>query len=242
VARLRALLKLGGDDASLLFDPDLRPEGKEGPLVRSLSAYRTYYERWSATWEAQALLRADAGAGAPELSRAFLEIADPIRYPAARLSTQQVLEIRRLKARVEHERMPRGVDPKRHVKLGPGGLTDVEWTVQLIQLQHAHEIPELRTPRTMEALRAATAAGLISEADSAALAAAWEFAGRIRNTAMLVRGRGSDTIPSDARENAQVAQALGYGRGGASHLVEDWGRTARRARNVMNRLFYGLDD
>lgn len=242
VARLRSLLKLGGDDASLLFDPDLRPEGKEGPLVRTLSAYRTYYERWSATWEAQALLRADVGAGDSELAAKFLEIADPIRYPANQLSTQQVLEIRRLKARVEVERMPRGVDPKRHVKLGPGGLTDVEWTVQLIQLQHAHNTPELRTPRTMEALRAATAAGLIDEADATALGAAWEMAGRIRNTVMLVRGRGSDTIPTDARENAQVAQALGYGRGGASHLVEDWGRTARRARNVMNRLFYGTED
>jgi glutamate-ammonia-ligase adenylyltransferase len=242
VARLRSLLKLGGDDAALLFDPDLRPEGKEGPLVRTLSAYRTYYERWSATWEAQALLRAAAGAGDTELSAKFLEIADPIRYPAAKLSTQQVLEIRRLKARVELERMPRGVDPKRHVKLGPGGLTDVEWTVQLIQLQHAHDIPELRTPRTMEALRAATGAGLIAEADSSALGAAWEMAGRIRNTVMLVRGRGSDTIPTDARENAQVAQAMGYGRGGASHLVEDWGRTARRARNVTNRLFYGTED
>lgn len=241
VARLRALLKIGGDDAALVFDPDLRPEGKEGPLVRTLSAYRTYYERWSATWEAQALLRADAGAGDPELARRFLEIADPIRYPSG-LTMQQVTEIRRLKARVELERMPRGVDPKRHVKLGPGGLSDVEWTVQLMQLQHAHEVPELRTPRTMGALRAALAAGLIEESDATALEAAWEFAGRIRNTAMLVRGKGSDTIPTDARENAQVAQTLGYGHGGASHLVEDWSRTARRARNVVNRLFYGIDD
>ena len=134
--------------------------------------------------------------------------------------------------------MPR----ERHLKLGPGGLSDVEWTVQLLQLQHAHEHPELRTPRTMEALAAATAAGLVTEDDAAALGAAWEFAGRIRNTAMLVRGKGSDTIPTDARENAQVAQALGYGRGGASHLVEDWGRTARHARRVVDRLFYGNVD
>ena len=138
--------------------------------------------------------------------------------------------------------MPRGVDPKRHVKLGPGGLSDVEWTVQLLQLQHAHEFPSMRTPRTMEALRAAATAGLLEESDAAALEAAWEFAGRIRNTAMLVRGKASDTIPTDAREMAQVAQALGYGRGGASHLLDDWGRTARHARNVVNRLFYGIQD
>ncbi len=242
VARLRALLKLGGDDAALGFDADLRPEGKDGALVRTLTSYRTYYGRWSATWEAQALLRAAVGAGDRDLGERFIEIVDPIRYPAEGLSSHQVLETRRLKARVELERMPRGVDPKRHVKLGPGGLSDVEWTVQLLQLQHAHEHPELRTPRTMEALAAATAAGLVTEDDAAALGAAWEFAGRIRNTAMLVRGKGSDTIPTDARENAQVAQALGYGRGGASHLVEDWGRTARHARRVVDRLFYGNVD
>jgi len=242
VTRLRALLKLGGEDAALRFDADLRPEGKEGPLVRTLSAYRRYYERWSATWEAQAMLRAAVGTGDEELGRRFIEVVDPVRYPTGGLSAQQVHEIRRLKARVETERMPRGVDQKRHVKLGPGGLSDVEWTVQLLQLQHAHEVPTMRTPRTMEALRAAVGAGLVGEGDAAALEAAWEFAGRIRNTAMLVRGKGSDMIPTDAREIAQVAQALGYGRGGASHLLDDWGRTARRARNVVDRLFYGLVD
>jgi glutamate-ammonia-ligase adenylyltransferase len=241
LTRLRSLLELGGQEAALRFDADLRPEGKEGPLVRTLSAYRRYYERWSATWEAQAMLRADAGTGDEELGRRFIEIIDPVRYPAGGLSPQQVHEIRRLKARVETERMPRGVDPKRHVKLGPGGLSDVEWTVQLLQLQHAHAVPTMRTPRTMEALRAAVAAGLLEESDAAALEAAWEFAGRIRNTAMLVRGKASDTIPTDARENAQVAQALGYGRGGASHLLDDWGRTARRARNVVDRLFNGIE-
>ena len=242
VTRLRSLLTLGGEDAALRFDADLRPEGKEGPLVRTLSAYRRYYERWSATWEAQAMLRADAGTGDERLGARFIEIIDPVRYPSGGLSLQQVHEIRRLKARVETERMPRGVDPKRHVKLGPGGLSDVEWTVQLLQLQHAHDVATMRTPRTMEALRAAVAAELLDENDAAALEAAWELAGRIRNTSMLVRGKASDTIPTDSRENAQVAQALGYGRGGASHLLDDWGRTARRARNVVNRLFYGLED
>lgn len=242
VSRLRALLKLGGEDAALIFDADLRPEGKEGPLVRTLSAYRRYYDCWSATWEAQAMLRADLGAGDQDLGRCFIEIVDPIRYPSGGLSAQQVHEIRRLKARVEIERMPRGVDPKRHVKLGPGGLSDVEWTVQLLQLRHGAEVVELRTPRTMEALRAAVASGLIGADDAAALEAAWELAGRIRNTAMLVRGKASDVIPTDARETAQVAQALGYSRGGASYLLEDWGRTARRARNVVDRLFYGIED
>jgi len=238
--RVRAMLRQQDKETALELDPDLRPEGKGGPLVRTLSSYRTYYERWSSTWEAQALLRADLGAGDDRVGRAFLALVAPVRYPADGLALSQVIEIRRLKARMESERMPRGVDPSRHVKLGPGGLSDVEWTVQLLQLQHAHRVPELRTTRTLEALRALRNEGLVDDHDGAALEAAWLLAGRIRNMAMLVRGRASDVIPTDAREMAQVAELLGYGRGGASHLYDEWRRLARRAKHVTDRLFFGL--
>ncbi len=238
--RLRSLLKQGGDVA-ITLDPDLRPEGRNGPLVRTLGSYQAYYQRWSATWEAQALLRASAAAGDQDLARRLLAAVDPLRYPAGGLGPQQVVEIRRLKARVETERVPRGVDPKRHLKLGPGGLSDVEWTVQLLQLQHGHEVAGLRTPRTLPALAAAVTAGLVCEPDADALRAAWLLAGRIRNGAMLVRGKPSDQVPTDVRELGQVAQSLGYGRRGASHLMEDWGRVARRSKLVVDRLFWGED-
>ncbi len=240
-SRVRTLLKQGGPDSALTLDADLRPEGKDGPLVRTLSAYRTYYGRWSATWEAQALLRADPGAGDRSIGARFVEIIDPVRYPDGGLTAKQIVDIRRLKARMEAERMPRAVDPKRHVKLGPGGLSDVEWTVQLLQLEHGFEVPALRTPKTLPALQAAAEAGLLDGTDALALRDAWHLAGRIRNASMLVRGRASDTVPTDVRELAQVAQALGYGRGGASHLLDAWARTARRARFVVERLFYGGD-
>ena len=119
-----------------LVDADLRPEGKSGPLVRSLESYAAYYRRWSSAWESQALLRADPVAGDEDLGRRFVELIDPLRYPADGLSDEAVREIRRLKARMEAERMPRGADPTTHAKLGRGGLADVEWTVQLLQLQH----------------------------------------------------------------------------------------------------------
>ena len=124
-------------DPPLLVDADLRPEGRQGPLVRTLASYRAYYGRWSAPWEAQALLRAELGAGDEDLGARFTRMIAEFRYPLDGISPAGVREIRRIKARMEAERMPRGADRARHAKLGPGGLSDVEWTVQLLQLQHA---------------------------------------------------------------------------------------------------------
>ena len=236
---LRSLLDQPAPDPPLVVDPGLRPEGRQGPLVRTLASYRGYYERWSLAWEAQALLRAAPAAGDRELGQRFKALADEFRYPAAGISEASVREIRRLKARMEAERMPRGTDPAMHLKLGPGGLSDVEWVVQLLQLTHAHKVPGLRTTRTLDALAAAMQAGLVGEDDAAALAASWRLATRIRNAVVLLRGRSSDVLPAKQAELAAVARILGYSPDASQDLVEDYRRTARRARAVMERLFYG---
>ncbi|WP_274557727.1 bifunctional [glutamine synthetase] adenylyltransferase/[glutamine synthetase]-adenylyl-L-tyrosine phosphorylase [Streptomyces spiramyceticus] len=239
VAEMRRLLELPTTDPPLLIDADLRPEGKSGPLVRTLASYAAYYRRWSLVWESQALLRAEPIAGDPGLGRRFIELADPLRYPAEGLGEDAVREIRRLKARMESERMPRGADPTLHAKLGRGGLSDVEWTVQLFQMQHGWAEPGLRTTRTREALAAAHAAGLIATEDAQTLDEAWVLATRVRNGVMLVRGRAGDTFPSDGRELAAVARYLGYDPGHVGDMLDDYRRTTRRARAVVEELFYG---
>ncbi|WP_329369019.1 bifunctional [glutamine synthetase] adenylyltransferase/[glutamine synthetase]-adenylyl-L-tyrosine phosphorylase [Streptomyces sp. NBC_01483] len=239
VSEMRRLLQVPSADPPLLIDADLRPEGKSGPLVRTLNSYEAYYRRWSLVWESQALLRAEVVAGEEDLGRRFIELVDPLRYPAEGLGDDAVREIRRLKARMETERMPRGADPTLHTKLGRGGLSDVEWTVQLFQLQHGWVEPGLRTTRTREALGAACAAGLVSGEDAAILDEAWVLATRVRNAVMLVRGRAGDTFPSDGRELAAVGRYLGYGPGHVGDMLEDYRRTTRRARAVVEVLFYG---
>ncbi|WP_336318300.1 bifunctional [glutamine synthetase] adenylyltransferase/[glutamine synthetase]-adenylyl-L-tyrosine phosphorylase [Streptomyces lavendofoliae] len=239
VAEMRRLLQLPTADPPLLIDADLRPEGKSGPLVRTLKSYAAYYRRWSLGWESQALLRAEPMAGDPDLGRRFIELADPLRYPEQGLDEAAVREIRRLKARMETERLPRGADPALHTKLGRGGLSDVEWTVQLLQMCHGHEVPGLRTTRTRPALTAARDAGLITEQDARTLDEAWVLATRVRNGVMLVRGRAGDTFPSGTRELAAVGRYLGYGPGHVGEMVEDYRRTTRRARAVVEELFYG---
>ncbi|WP_053849693.1 bifunctional [glutamine synthetase] adenylyltransferase/[glutamine synthetase]-adenylyl-L-tyrosine phosphorylase [Streptomyces sp. NRRL B-24085] len=239
VSEMRRLLQIPSADPPLLIDADLRPEGKSGPLVRTLTSYAAYYRRWSLAWEAQALLRAEPVAGDADLGRRFVELIDPLRYPAAGLGDDAVREIRRLKARMEAERMPRGADPKLHTKLGPGGLSDVEWTVQLLQMRHGAQVPGLRTTRTRAALAAARDAGFISADDTQVLDEAWVLATRVRNAVMLVRGRAGDTFPAEARELAAVGRYLGYGPGHAGDMLDDYRRTARRARGVVDELFYG---
>ncbi|MFF8590249.1 bifunctional [glutamine synthetase] adenylyltransferase/[glutamine synthetase]-adenylyl-L-tyrosine phosphorylase [Streptomyces sp. NPDC015220] len=239
VAEMRRLLQVPSADPPLLVDADLRPEGKSGPLVRTLTSYGAYYRRWSLVWESQALLRAEPVAGDADLGRRFIELVDPLRYPRGGLGEDAVREIRRLKARMEAERLPRGADPKLHTKLGPGGLSDVEWTVQLLQLRHGADEAGLRTTRTREALAAARAAGLVSQEDASTLDEAWVLASRVRNAVMLVRGRAGDTFPTEPRELAAVGRYLGYGPGHVGDMLDAYRRTARLARGVVEELFYG---
>ncbi|MFC9397103.1 bifunctional [glutamine synthetase] adenylyltransferase/[glutamine synthetase]-adenylyl-L-tyrosine phosphorylase [Streptomyces sp. NPDC057027] len=239
VTEMRRLLQLPTADPPLLIDADLRPEGKSGPLVRTLKSYGAYYRRWSLVWESQALLRAAPMAGDQELADRFIELVDPLRYPAEGLGEDAVREIRRLKARMESERLPRGADPTLHAKLGRGGLSDVEWTVQLLQMRHGWVEPGLRTTRTREALAAAHAAGLIPTEEAQTLDEAWVLATRVRNAVMLVRGRPGDTFPSAPRELAAVGRYLGYEAGHVGEMVDDYRRITRRARAVVEELFYG---
>ncbi len=239
VTEMRRLLELPTADPPLLIDADLRPEGRTGPLARTLKSYEVYYRRWSLVWESQALLRAAPMAGDPDVGRAFVELVDPLRYPVEGLGDDAVREIRRLKARMESERMPRGADPTLHTKLGRGGLSDVEWTVQLMQMQHGWAEPGLRTTRTREALAAACAADLIPADEAQTLDEAWVLASRVRNAVMLVRGRPGDTFPSNPRELAAVGRYLGYEPGHVGDMLEDYRRITRRARAVVEERFYG---
>ncbi|MEZ5097809.1 MAG: bifunctional [glutamine synthetase] adenylyltransferase/[glutamine synthetase]-adenylyl-L-tyrosine phosphorylase [Nocardioides sp.] len=236
---LRRLLALPATDPPLVVDADLRPEGKQGPLVRTLDSYASYYGTWSKTWEFQALLRADAVVGEEEVRRRFTDLIDPLRFPGAGISEADVREVRRIKARVDKERLPRGADPHTHLKLGRGGLADIEWTVQLLQMRYAGTHQALRSTRTLDALAAARDADLVSPEDAEVLDLAWRRVSRVRNAITLVRGKAGDQLPRDSREKAAVASVLGYPAGASDEMVNDYLRDTRRARAVVERVFWG---
>lgn len=234
---LRRALAEPGPDPALEIDADLRPEGRNGPLVRSLASYRSYYERWSATWEAQALLRANPVVGDKELCQKFTHLINPLRWPVSGLSAEEVKEIRRIKARVESERLPRGADPATHLKLGRGGIADVEWAVQYLQMQHAHSISGLRTTSTLQALHAAREAQLISEADAHDLEAAWLLVSTIRDGIVLLRAKPSDLMLKQVGELAGLAHLLGEGSDKGQDLRDRYLRVTRLARKAFERVF-----
>ncbi|MGN7781878.1 bifunctional [glutamine synthetase] adenylyltransferase/[glutamine synthetase]-adenylyl-L-tyrosine phosphorylase [Mycolicibacterium sp. 22603] len=235
--QVRALLGTPSADPPLEVDTGLRPEGRNGPLVRTLASYEAYYSQWAQPWEIQALLRAHRVAGDLELGERFLHLADKTRYPAGGVSAEAVQEIRRVKARVDAERLPRGADPNTHTKLGRGGLADIEWTVQLLQLRYAHEIPALHNTSTLATLDAIGAAELLAEGDIAQLREAWLTATRARNALVLVRGKATDQLPGPGRQLNAVAAAAGWPGGDGGEFLDNYLRVTRRAKNVVRNVF-----
>ena len=236
--RLTSTLLARVKDPLLNFelDLDLRPEGKNGPRIKSLEAYRGYYEKWADTWEFQALTRARPLTGSNELQQAFLELIHPLRYPAE-LSAKQLTEIRRIKARVENERLPQGADPNRHLKLGRGSISDVEWLVQLYQLRFAAEVPALQSLSTLDTIQALVASGKLSAQSAQKLSEAWLLASRIRSAIVLGQDKSIDILPIDRNQLEVTARILELEPGSAAKLEEMYLATTRKARQVFEELF-----
>jgi glutamate-ammonia-ligase adenylyltransferase len=220
------------------IDANLRPEGKKGALARSLSAYRAYYERWAQTWEFQALLKARPVAGDAAVSERFAALIEPFVYRDP-FTEDAVREVRRMKARIERERIPPNEDPSFHLKLGRGSLSDVEFTVQLLQLQHGARHPEIRSTSTIDALHRLRDAGLLEAADADVLEEAYRFCERARNARYLLTGKPGDALPTDGREATRLGRLLGYEHRPQASLRDDYRRVTRRARKVVERVFYG---
>jgi [glutamine synthetase] adenylyltransferase / [glutamine synthetase]-adenylyl-L-tyrosine phosphorylase len=237
--QVRALLGTPSADPPLEVDTGLRPEGRSGPLVRTLASYAAYYEQWAQPWEIQALLRAHRVAGDLELGERFLLMVDKTRYPSGGVSAETVQEIRRIKARVDAERLPRGADPNTHTKLGRGGLADIEWTVQLLQLRYAHNLPALHNTSTLQTLDAIGAAELVAESDVELLRDAWLTATRARNALVLVRGKPTDQLPGPGRQLNAVALAAGWGSDDGGEFLDNYLRVTRRAKGVVRKIFGG---
>lgn len=237
--RLRTRLSRPSQDPPLEVDLDLRPEGRSGPTVRTLASYRNYYRRWGETWEFQALLRATWIAGDKDLGISFLRMIDEFRYPEGGVDQKAVQEVRRMKARVDAERLPRGADRYTHTKLGRGGLADIEWTVQLLTMQHCHQIANLHNTSTLQVLEEIRVAGLLSEYDVEILRDAWIVATRARNAIILSDTKRRDQLPGPGPQLAHVAAAANWDPEDSQGFLDAYLKTTRRARRVIDRVFWG---
>jgi glutamate-ammonia-ligase adenylyltransferase len=237
---MRSLSAITAEGTAFEVDVDLRPEGRSGPLSRTLASYRSYHERWGEPWERQAMLKARHVAGDEELGGGFLQMAQGLAYPE-HFSERDVAAMRRMKARIERERVDRRNDPKRNLKLGPGGLSDVEWTVQLLQQRHGHDHPGVRTTNTMAALDMLQDSGLLEHRDAAWLRDGYRFLTRVRNRLYLLRQRNVDALPKSPDISERLARSLRFGRGGRQEFEEEYRRHTRHVRRVVEQVFYDIE-
>ena len=217
------------------LDADLRPEGRKGYMARSLESFRRYYANWSEPWELLALVKARPVAGDDALLRSFTRLIEPVVWRDV-LPDEMIRDIRSIKARVEAERIPPGEDADFHLKLGHGGLSDVEFLTQLLQLKHGGMVAALRVPGTLQALHRLHEAALLSTADYNALHDSYVFCTRVRLRLHLQEGRVTNSLPTDPDAVARLAASLGFDR--TSELREQYRRYTRRARRTFVQLFY----
>lgn len=251
VKKTMSLLNSVSDSGALNIDLDLRPEGKNGALSKTLESYREYWQKWAAPWERHALVRArvippltgenediETGTKAP-IEAEFQTAITEFVYGHG-LSTSELKQIRLLKARMETERIPRGVAPTQHFKLGPGGLTDVEWLVQVKQLQLGAEYARLRTPNILEALEQLVKLEEVTESDAQLLRSAWLGASHLRAANMLAtdRVRARDMLPRQIETARMVALVLGYSPDEWQLVNDQLLKSARQARKVFENYFY----
>jgi glutamate-ammonia-ligase adenylyltransferase len=234
---LHALGEVTPEGQVFKVDASLRPEGRAGPLARSFEACLEYYSRWARPWEHLALIKARPVAGDLDLGGRFVAATRPFAFPA-QPPAAALAEIRHLKARMEKERIPRGTDPRRHLKLGPGGISDIEFAVQILQHSHAHRAEGLRVTNTLAALDAARLEGLIADREARWLADGYTFLSRLRNRLYLMAGRGVDVLPVKPERLEALGIAMGFTDQPRQELEEAYLRVTRRVRRVAEPIIY----
>jgi glutamate-ammonia-ligase adenylyltransferase len=200
-----------------------------------MDAFRSYYSSRAEPWELLALIKARPVAGEPAVRDDFEKLVRSQAFPE-NVPSEMIRSVRGIKARVERERLPRGDDPDYHLKLGPGGLSDIEFLVQLWQLRLGRRHPELQTTSTLEALDHLAEIGIISAGEAEHLAMTYRLCTQLRNRLFLQTARSHDSLPLDGEEGSRLARSLGYDS--RSGLREEYRRTTRRARRIFEHRFF----
>ena len=224
-------------DAGFTPDADLRPEGRNGPLARSIAGYLEYWQRYAEPWEFQALLRARTVAGDPELGRRFELNAADAAFPQQGVTIDRVAEMRRMRERIERERVKPPEAARFHFKLGVGSLADVQFAVELSLMRHGGAHPEIRSRRTLEAIDRLAAAKLMPGSVARDLGEAFVFCTDVKNALEMDRRVHTDAVPPGHTEQTALARRLGYEEYPRQSFIDDYLRVTRRARRAMDRVF-----
>ena len=199
--------RFSSDGMLYRIDLRLRPEGDSGPLVRSLASYENYYSQWGQTWERMMLIKARCVAGSTTLAGEFLEMVQPFRYPRS-LTEHALGEMAAMKQRIEQE-VVRSGELDRNVKLGRGGIREIEFAVQALQMLHGGRNPFLHGSQTLPMLDKLVQYKLLSAAEAKALRQAYCFLRDVEHRLQMDQNRQTHTIPVERATRERLAQLMG---------------------------------
>jgi len=219
-------------------DMRLRPEGRAGALVYSLRGYELYYESWGQTWERMALIKARPVAGDRGLGQAFLRLVEPFIYRSS-LDYSAITEIRAIKERIDSHVALDG-ESFRHVKLGYGGIREIEFIVQLFQLLYGAGDPWIRDSNTLRALQRLADRGRLAAEEQATLGRAYVFLRTVEHRLQILHHLQTHTLPSDREELRKLARRLGYGADRSANPAADLERDYRRHIEAVRRMYDAL--
>ena len=217
-------------------DADLRPEGRSGPLARSMAAFLEYWERWAEPWEFQSLTRARFLAGDESLGRRFVSAASDFAYPEE-LPPGWVAAMHKMRRRIERERVKPPEAARFAFKLGYGSLADVQFAVELTMMRHGGRHPEIRRLGTLEAVEALAEARLLEDSVARSLGEAFVFLTDVKDALEVDRRLHAELLPASPDEQRALARRLGYEEYARQAFLDDYRLITQRARSAMERVF-----
>jgi glutamate-ammonia-ligase adenylyltransferase len=235
---VRTLTAMTEEGAVYRVDLRLRPEGTSGPLALPLAAYHAYHQTRGALWERQALIKARVAAGDEGVGQAFLDLAREIVYRPG-LEREALGEIRAMKGQIDRRLRARG-QQERHVKLGVGGIRDIEFHIQALQLLYGGQDPWLRERNSLRALHRLAERGYLSWEESGRLAHAYVFLRTVEHRLQILHALQTHTLPADPDELAKLARRLGYpgdAETAAHAFLADYDETRRTVRAAFEGFF-----
>jgi glutamate-ammonia-ligase adenylyltransferase len=231
-AVIAEVVRLTPEGTLYRIDLRLRPEGDTGPLSRSVSSYENYYAQWGQTWERMMLIKARGVAGSKALAAEFIEMIQPFRY-ARSVSPGVLHEVAAMKDRIEKEVVKAG-ELERNVKLGRGGIREIEFIAQTLQLLHAGRQPFLQEPGTLASLERLAQHEWLTAAEFRSLAAAYRFLREVEHRLQMENNLQTHTIPVARHARERLARLMGCS---TEQQFED---ARREHTGAVRRIFHRL--
>ena len=240
---IKAMSEITSDGYVFRVDIRLRPESSAGVIIRSMESYESYYEGWGDLWERQALIKARSVAGDMAFGEAFIRMIQPFvyqRYLDGVTLGEIKADIRRTKARIEERLVGEGANLDKHVKLGPGAIRDIEFTVQCLQMIHGAKWKSLCTHNTLEALSALKEHAILNPEDADTLTAAYRFLRTVENSIQVEADQQRYAIPEKESEERELARRVGYQHTSACDALdafrEDYRTHTEQVRAIFQKI------